>query len=905
MNNSGVPGNEFEHNPFDYIEIRPGVRLWARLIDYILFEVIVFESASLAADIKIDFSKGLLLYITAIFLWVFVEAFLLSILGTTPGKWLLGVSVREEYGNKPALPKALKRSLLVWLYGIQAGIPPLFILGLAYSKNKLTAEKTTKWDSKSGCTVRHIYTSSLKIIAAAAIICAVIITQYNNLNLDRAVWDENTELTEGLDFIKEITFGGDSSAAYNCNERGNKLLGEGKYSEAKAVLLQGLVLNPKSNVRDSLYCNLSCACYNLEEYSASLDYIEEGLDILPNSTEEYLNHGNALYALGYTDEAEESYILAIKISDSNEYAHYGLGMVKYDNCEYDKALESFTKYTGLEKKDPDGWTYLGLCYLYGENDAAKAKECIDKALDIEPFHTFAVDSMAQYYRSVGAADKAAKLYENALLINPEDYTLLCNAAEFHYYSGSADKAVKFADLAIQNNSTYQYAYKIKAQAYLLNGEKQKAADTVSAMIEKNKDDPSVYCTAGDIYYSAYEYKLAGKNYSIAVERNPMNEDAHLGKIASLYYRKRYSACLDFALDSARKFDNANITWFIGDAYSALNDSEKAISYYKKASNKLPNNLNLTVSLGWEFFYNGDFQQAVEYADRVLERDLTNEYAKSLKTTAGKRLLSIVDQVSDFIESNYMYFKPNDEYNILKQKLKAQGSAGIEELCELFGTVYREGDMFSFILYDEYYREYINMCTKKTVENRALDNGITYIKISSFTSKTANEFLEVIDGIQDPESKYLVIDLRGNSGGDTNSGCNILDYLLPNCVVCNLIYNNGYSDSYYSDDEFIGFRHIFVLTDEKSASCSELVTLGLKTYLDNVTVIGGNTFGKGVGQTGFEDKDREMAIFIVNHYWNVREVNIMDKGIEPDVHLSGGSDEEYIREIRKLITNIYG
>ena len=43
------------------------------------------------------------------------------------------------------------------------------------------------------------------------------------------------------------------------------------------------------------------------------------------------------------------------------------------------------------------------------------------------------------------------------------------------------------------------------------------------------------------------------------------------------------------------------------------------------------------------------------------------------------------------------------------------------------------------------------------------------------------------------------------------------------VVCNLIYKDGYSTSYYSDDQQIEFKHIFILIDEYSASCSELLT----------------------------------------------------------------------------------
>jgi len=907
MDDNWMSNNTSAPDPAGYTEIRPWARFWARVTDYILFETAVILVIFLCAGTIDNKTTIKLLHLVVLFAWVPVEAFLLSVIGTTPGKWLLGVVVRDEYGMKPSFNKALKRSLLVWLYGMWAGLPYIYWVGLIRSMTKLTKDKTTAWDKKSCCSVRHEYYRPLKIFAAFLIIGSVIATSYANIykniqakpsdSYSNTYFDSLDRVTDILGSNAKITY---SPMARALNEQGSTLLDAGEYAEAKEVLLQGLAEKPDIEAKNNLYCNLSVACYALGEYSESLDYIQKSLTIFPNSTEEYSNHGNALHALGYTQKAIEAYNKAIEISDRNKYAIYGLGIIRYNNGEYDEAIELFTKYTSIEKKDPDGWAYLGLCWLYGENDAVKAKGFLDKALALDSSDLFAVESMAQYYMRTGAHEKAAQFYENTIIKNPDNYGLLCSAAAFHYNSGNTDNAVKYADQAILADASSPEAYSIKAQAYLLNTDMQKAADTIDTMIRQKKDDPKRYSIAGDIYFSFYEYKLASEYYEMAVRIDPLYVKACIGKIGSLYYRKRYTACLAYALEAEKKFDNTDIIWYIGDVYSALRDSEKAIEYYKKALGKLSGNPNLLLSLGWEHYYNGDFQQAADYADKVLENDKNNEAAKNLRSSAGKRLVDISDQAAEFIESNYMYFKSNDEYVKLKQQLQQKGNAGIEDICRLFGSVYKEGDMFSFILYDDYYRQYRYMKTQKTVESKSLDQDITYIRISSFAEKTANEFLDVIDNIQDPAGKYLVIDLRGNSGGDTNSGCNILDFLLPDCVACNLIYKNGYSSSYYSDDEYIGFRHIYILTDENSASCSELVTLGLKTYLDNVTVIGARTFGKGVGQIGFEDKERELAIFVVNHYWNVREVNIMDKGIEPDISMAASDTEEYLEEVRRQI-----
>jgi C-terminal processing protease CtpA/Prc len=86
-------------------------------------------------------------------------------------------------------------------------------------------------------------------------------------------------------------------------------------------------------------------------------------------------------------------------------------------------------------------------------------------------------------------------------------------------------------------------------------------------------------------------------------------------------------------------------------------------------------------------------------------------------------------------------------------------------------------------------------------------------------------------------------------------------------------------------------------NEYSASSSEILTLGLKTYLDNVTILGSDTFGKGVGQMVFEDKKRKLIIFLVDSYWNVMQQNITGSCITPDVYLKSDNLEDYLDFIK--------
>lgn len=88
-------------------------------------------------------------------LWIPIDAFFLSVMGYTPGRWLYGISVRADNGSILRFWPALKRSALVALQGLALFTPfALFTKLAAY--RRLTKTGTTLWDSKVGSIVTHV-----------------------------------------------------------------------------------------------------------------------------------------------------------------------------------------------------------------------------------------------------------------------------------------------------------------------------------------------------------------------------------------------------------------------------------------------------------------------------------------------------------------------------------------------------------------------------------------------------------------------------------------------------------------------------------------------------------------------------------------------------------------------------
>jgi hypothetical protein len=134
-------------------QVRPWVRYLARTLDYFLFCVILGGIvAFIPAFAKMnDNVAGLLL----LFLYNFFEPVMLSVIGTTPFKALLGVRVRNQDGSKLSYLRGLKRMFMVWMRGVGLGIPLVGLFTCINSYKTLNRNGITSWDADGNFLVTH------------------------------------------------------------------------------------------------------------------------------------------------------------------------------------------------------------------------------------------------------------------------------------------------------------------------------------------------------------------------------------------------------------------------------------------------------------------------------------------------------------------------------------------------------------------------------------------------------------------------------------------------------------------------------------------------------------------------------------------------------------------------------
>lgn len=197
---------------------------------------------------------------------------------------------------------------------------------------------------------------------------------------------------------------------------------------------------------------------------------------------------------------------------------------------------------------------------------------------------------------------------------------------------------------------------------------------------------------------------------------------------------------------------------------------------------------------------------------------------------------------------------------------------------------REGE--TELLYFDVKRDTINV---ESVSHEMLDDKIGYIIITEFADATGKQFAEAYDELIDNGMEKLIIDLRSNGGGYVDTSVEVANKLIEKGTVVSIKDRHGKGETYKDkgDGNFITIPCVF-LVDGNTASASEILTGAIKDY-GLATVIGTQTFGKGIVQDILPLKDGSGLKVTNSKYYTPNGENIHKIGIEPDIIVEWDGD----------------
>jgi len=131
----------------------------------------------------------------------------------------------------------------------------------------------------------------------------------------------------------------------------------------------------------------------------------------------------------------------------------------------------------------------------------------------------------------------------------------------------------------------------------------------------------------------------------------------------------------------------------------------------------------------------------------------------------------------------------------------------------------------------------------------LDDEVGYINLNHFTEKASSEVKDAFMKLKEQGMKYLILDLRNNSGGLLQEAVNVMNIFVDqNVKIAETKGKIKEQNSIFRTKNAVIDKWIpvVVLVNEASASSSEIVA-GAFQDLDRGVIVGKKTFGKGLVQ----------------------------------------------------------
>lgn len=304
---------------------------------------------------------------------------------------------------------------------------------------------------------------------------------------------------------------------------------------------------------------------------------------------------------------------------------------------------------------------------------------------------------------------------------------------------------------------------------------------------------------------------------------------------------------------------------------------------------------------------------MESLDDPYSTYLDNEASNNFSTTLDGSYEGIGVEIIKDEETGYMIitgvFKnsPASESGLIAGDIivSVDGQNASELSAADFSSIIREGKNESYklkILREE--KELELLLKKKEVTLTSVasevieeDKKIGYIYIGIFANNTYEQFKEELDKLEKEKIEYLIIDVRGNTGGHLTAVDRILDlFLIKSQIMYQFKLDNKIIPTYGMGTEKKEYE-IILLGDSVSASASEVLIAGLKENLGS-TFIGKKTYGKGTVQELVTLSDGTQYKITVKK-WLTPKGNWIDEteGISPDVEVDLGSKyyETYEKE----------
>ena len=179
-----------------------------------------------------------------------------------------------------------------------------------------------------------------------------------------------------------------------------------------------------------------------------------------------------------------------------------------------------------------------------------------------------------------------------------------------------------------------------------------------------------------------------------------------------------------------------------------------------------------------------------------------------------------------------------------------------------------------------------------VEHKVLDDGVGYLDVDVLDKDRVDQAAKAIRALESQGIERIVLDLRGNSVGDTPEGVRLANFFMDEGKIASLKGQQYPEESFEADPEStLTQLPLALITDRATAGGAELAAAAL---LDSkrAKLVGERTYGLAALQKTIPLEDGAALILSIAKYYRPTGEALQDGGVTPSDPVSPADVRRY-------------
>lgn len=174
-------------------------------------------------------------------------------------------------------------------------------------------------------------------------------------------------------------------------EKGNALLADGKYAEARASYEEGMGKLEDKSLHPAIYRAIADSYYKEGKANEAIDTLKKALEIAPNDPDTLQLMVNLLASAGREEEAKTYMARLPQGTKFDPAIGLNVGIKAFNSGKMDEAMKEFNDVIAANPSMADAYYYRAMVFLNKQQNA-QAKADLNKLLEIDPNSKFAKDA---------------------------------------------------------------------------------------------------------------------------------------------------------------------------------------------------------------------------------------------------------------------------------------------------------------------------------------------------------------------------------------------------------------------------------------------------------------------------------------------------------------------------------